>query len=208
MVGRDGTDNLWRHPLDSKLPPHPITEGFNLMTAFPLARSVTAVQGGTNGHTAQPLVETSPQSWAETDLAALAKGGQVEMNGNDRQGPIALAAAVSAPATDAPAKPAAEPAANPPAEPEKKPESRIVVFGDSDFAANYGLGIQGNRDLFMNAVNWLAQSENLISIRPRDPEDRRLTLTADQSQRIMLLSIFIIPGLVLATGVYTWWRRR
>lgn len=204
MIGTDASV-----PVAASYPPHPITEGFNLMTAFPLARSVTSVPGGTNGHTAQPLVETSPQSWAETDMAALAKGGQVEMGDTDRPGPIALAAAVSAPAANAPAKPApAEPATTPPTEPEKTPESRIIVVGDSDFAANYGLGIQGNRDFFMNSVNWLAQQENLIAIRPREAEDRRITLTADQSQRIMLLSIFIIPGLVLATGVYTWWRRR
>jgi ABC-type uncharacterized transport system involved in gliding motility auxiliary subunit len=203
MLGTDASV-----PVAASYPPHAITEGFNLMTAFPLARSITAVQGGANGRTAQPLVETGPQSWAETSLSGLGSGGQVEMDDKDRPGPIALAAAVSAPATDAPAKPEAEKASNPPTEPEKKPESRIIVVGDSDFAANYGLGIQGNRDFFMNAVNWLAQSENLIAIRPREAEDRRITLTADQSQRIMLLSIFIIPGLVLATGVYTWWRRR
>jgi ABC-type uncharacterized transport system involved in gliding motility auxiliary subunit len=203
MLGTDASV-----PVAASYPAHPVTDGFNLMTAFPLARSVTAVQGGANGHTAQPLVETSPKSWAETNLASLTTG-QVAMDGPDRPGPIALAAAVSAPATDVPAKaPEAEKASNPPTEPEKKPESRIIAVGDSDFAANYGLGIQGNRDFFMNAVNWLAQSENLIAIRPREPEDRRITLTADQSQRILLLSIFIIPGLVLATGVYTWWRRR
>ena len=121
----------------------------------------------------------------------------------DKQGPVALGAAVSAPATDAP--PPAGGNASPDA---PKPESRIVAFGDSDFAANNALGIQGNQDFFLNAVNWLAQQENLIAIRPREPQDRRITLTADQQQRIMLLSIFIVPGLVLAAGVYTWWRRR
>ena len=87
----------------------------------------------------------------------------------------------------------------------KRAWSRI---GDSDFAANNAIGIQGNQDLFLNAVNWLAQQENLIAIRPREAQDRRLTLTADQQQRIMLLTIFVIPGLVFAGGVYTWWRRR
>jgi ABC-type uncharacterized transport system involved in gliding motility auxiliary subunit len=82
------------------------------------------------------------------------------------------------------------------------------VFGDSDFASNAWLGIQGNRDLFMNSVNWLAQQENLIAIRPRDPEDRRITLTADQQERIFWLTVFIIPGLILLGGVHTWWRRR
>ena len=41
-------------------------------------------------------------------------------------------------------------AAGEPADDAPKPETRVVVFGDSDFAANAGLGIQGNRDLFMN----------------------------------------------------------
>ena len=95
-----------------------------------------------------------------------------------------------------------------PAEDGPKPESRIVVFGDSDFVANSALGISGNRDLFLNTVNWLAQQENLIAIRPKDPDDRRITLTADQQRRILVLAIFIIPGLILLAGVQTWWRRR
>ena len=66
----------------------------------------------------------------------------------------------------------------------------------------------GNRDLFLNTVNWLAQQENLIAIRPRDPEDRRITLTADQERRIFYLTVLIVPGLVLLAGVQTWWRRR
>ena len=55
-------------PVAATYPPHPITERFNLLTAFPLARSVTPVTGGVNGHTAQTFVETSPRSWAEADI--------------------------------------------------------------------------------------------------------------------------------------------
>ena len=103
----------------------------------------------------------------------LAKGdGRVALNPEkgDKPGPISLGAAVSAPATEAPAKPAEakpEPTATGYAEP-PKPESRIVVIGDSDFASNGILGVQGNRDFFLNSVNWLAQQENLIAIRPRE----------------------------------------
>ena len=82
------------------------------------------------------------------------------------------------------------------------------MFGDSDFAANGGLGIQGNRDLFMNIVGWLSQQENLISIRPKEADDRRITLTATQQNNIIWLSLLIIPGFIFAPGVYTWWRRR
>ena len=68
------------------------------------------------------------------------------------------------------------------------------MFGDSDFAATAGLGIQGNRDLFMNAVGWLSQQENLISIRPKDPDDRRITLTATQQANITWLSLLLPAG--------------
>jgi ABC-type uncharacterized transport system involved in gliding motility auxiliary subunit len=194
-------------PVAANYPSHPITTGFQLMTAYPLARSMVPVEGGANSRFAQPLVETSAQSWAEKDLAELAKG-KVELNADkgDKPGPISLGAAVSAPAADAPAK---EPAEGSKSEPStEKPESRIVAIGDSEFASNSALGVQGNRDFFLNAVNWLAQQENLIAIRPKEPEDRRLTLTADQQWRIMMLSIFLLPGVVFATGIYTWYRRR
>jgi ABC-type uncharacterized transport system involved in gliding motility auxiliary subunit len=190
-------------PVAASYPTHPITEGFRVMTAYPLARSIRPVEGGAGGRTAQPLVETSAQSWAETDLQALA-GNKVEFNAEqgDRQGPIALGAAVSAPAAEPP-----PPSGN--ASPDApKPESRVVAMGDSDFVANNAIGIQGNQDLFLNAINWLAQQEDLIAIRPRDAQDRRITLTADQQQRIMWLSFLVIPGLVFAGGIYTWWRRR
>ena len=192
-------------PVAAIYPPHAITEGFRVMTAFPLARSVQPVDGGVGGHNAQPIVQTSQQSWSETDLKNLTSG-RVELNPDqgDKPGPVTLGAAVTAPATEAPAPPAGG-NASPDA---PKPETRIVALGDSDFAGNNAVGIQGNQDFFLNAVNWLAQQENLIAIRPREAQDRRLTLTADQQQRIMLLSIFVIPGLVLAGGVYTWWRRR
>ena len=87
-------------PVAASYPAHPITDNFRVMTAFPLSRSVKATEGGANGKTPQMLVETSAQSWAETDLKSLASG-KVEFNGEqgDKQGPIALGAAVSAPAS-------------------------------------------------------------------------------------------------------------
>jgi ABC-type uncharacterized transport system involved in gliding motility auxiliary subunit len=205
MLGTDAST-----PVAAKYETHPITDRFNLLTAYPLARSVSSVEGGANGHSAQNLVETSKNSWAETDIKRLATSGQVEreLDKGDKPGPVSLAAAVSAAATDAPPPAPAPGDSASKANDAPKPETRMVVFGDSDFVTNGYLGIPGNRDLFLNAVNWLAQQENLISIRPKDPEDRRVTLTADQAKLIFWLSILIIPGLILAGGVQTWWRRR
>ncbi len=187
-------------------PSFPITDQFNLLTAYPLARSVTPVAGGVNGHNAQPFVQTSPDSWA-TDAQRALKSGKVELKQDtDKQGPIQLAAEVAAPVDQ---KAAVEPA-NQKKDPDKPaPESRLAVIGDSDFVANNYISMtRGNPNLFMNTINWLAQQENLISIRPHEADDRRLTLTAIQQRNLMLLSLLVIPVLIFGTGVYTWWRRR
>jgi ABC-type uncharacterized transport system involved in gliding motility auxiliary subunit len=83
-----------------------------------------------------------------------------------------------------------------------------VTIGDSDFAANYAVRIQGNEDLFVNTINWLAQQESLISIRPKAPSDSHLTITARQANAVLWMSLLVVPGLVFGTGVWTWWRKR
>jgi ABC-type uncharacterized transport system involved in gliding motility auxiliary subunit len=83
-----------------------------------------------------------------------------------------------------------------------------VVVGDSDFASNRAIGLQGNRDIFVNMANWLAQQENLIAIRPRDPQSRPLTMTADQGTVVFWFTQAVIPALLFAIGVRVWWRRR
>jgi ABC-type uncharacterized transport system involved in gliding motility auxiliary subunit len=180
---------------------HPITRDFDVITGFPIARSATPIEGGANGHTAQKVLQTSPQSWAETDLKELFTSGKPKINPDkgDTAGPVVLASAVSAAAPDAP------PAASPDL---PRPEARMVVVGDSDFLANGGLPIPGNKDLGLNMANWLAQQENLISIRPKDPENRPLTLTADQKSLVVWLTLVIVPLLLIGNGIRVWWRRR
>ena len=189
-------------PLAASYPSHSITERLKLITGYPLARSVTPVKGGVNGHTAQGIVETSARSWAESDIKELLTTGKVKLDvaTGDKPGPITIAAAVSAPASSS--------TESKPGDAGPKPETRLVVFGDSDFVSTAALGIPGNRDLFMNTIGWLSQQENLISIRPKDPEDRRVTMTAIQQANVTWLSLLVIPGVVIGAGVVSWWRRR
>jgi len=177
---------------------HPITNDFREMTAYPLARSVTPIPGGVNGHTAQKLMETGRQSWAETDLKTLFASGKAEPNPDkgDLMGPVSLAAAVTG-AGDAGATAGGAP-----------PEARLVVVGDSDFICDAAINFQGNRDLALNMTNWLAQQEDMIAIRPRDPADRRITMTQDQGFWTWMIAIFIIPGLLFLSAFMVWWKRR
>ncbi len=209
-------------PVAATYPPHAITDDFNLLTAFPLARSVRPVTGGVSGRTGVVVVETGARSWAEADLSQLATGEvTLDEDAGDVPGPVPIATVVSQaidepePADDgADAAEGADESADGSADAagtdddEPPLEARLAVFGDSDFASNSAVGIQGNRDLALNTINWLAQQENLIAIRPREPEDRRITLTADQQARVYWLSLLLLPGFIAGAGIYTWWGRR
>ena len=197
-------------PLAIEYPWHPITKDFRLPTLYGGARSVEAGKATIEGVTAQDLVKTSPQSWAESDIAL--KGPIKFDEGKDRKGPIALAAVATvrgpAPTPTPSPSPAASPAASPALEPPKAPEGRVVAVGDADFASNALLGFQGNQDFFLNTIAWLAEDADLISIRPKEAENQAMFLSRQAQQNVAWLALAILPGLFVVLGVVTWWRRR
>jgi ABC-type uncharacterized transport system involved in gliding motility auxiliary subunit len=172
-------------PLARTYGTHAITKDFaGSMTFFPFARSVTTLNSGSDATTTD-LLKTSDESWAETEL----KGNEVAFNeGKDKKGPITLGVAATRTIGDK--------------------DARLVVIGDSDFATNEYAGLQRNGDLFMNSANWLAQDEELISIRPKNPTDRKVTMTASQQNTFFWLSLVFMPVAVIGSGVYIWWKRR
>jgi gliding motility-associatede transport system auxiliary component len=196
-------------PLALEYPYHEITRGFRVMTAFHEARSLQAGAASIPGVSAQNLVQTSDASWAETDLTLKAP---VQPDGADKRGPVSLGAVATVTVAGAPS-PAPSPAASPSPDAEEEPpapskQGRVVAFGDADFASNALLPFQGNRDFFLNVVAWLAEDADLISIRPREPEDQRLFLTQIQQQTVAFVALLLLPGLFVALGVWTWWQRR
>jgi ABC-type uncharacterized transport system involved in gliding motility auxiliary subunit len=159
-----------------------------IISYFPSARSVQA-KAPPSGVTATELVFTGSQSWAETDLAAMRNQQQVSPDQNtDLFGPVPLAVS-------------AEMTAN--------ARERVVVFGDSDFAADANFSRYANGDLIVNAIDWSAENENLINLTPKTPIDRVLLPPQKYSIGMVLLgSVFVIPGLVLVAGVVVWIQRR
>lgn len=195
-------------PLAMKYPYHEITRDFREMTAYHTARSMQAGKATIEGTTAQNLVETSPESWAETDLTL--KGAIKFDEGKDRKGPISLGAVATIRVA---AMPSPAPTPSPSEGEDKKEdtpkaEGRVVAVGDSDYASNQLLGFQGNQDFFLNSVAWLSQDSDLISIRPKEPEDQKMFLTRAQQQLVSLISLILLPGLFVVLGIVSWWRRR
>jgi ABC-type uncharacterized transport system involved in gliding motility auxiliary subunit len=174
-------------PLVSTYESHPITSRFRVMTFFPYVRSVTASDSPPPEVQVQSLLKTSESSWAESSIRELERKVARFNQGQDLMGPVSIGVVATQ-------------------EKEGK-KSRLVAIGDSDFSNNAYFGVQGNGDLFMNVVSWLAEEEDLISIRAKSPEDRRVFLTAQQSRLIMILTVILMPVAALAGGAFVYARR-
>ncbi|MCL4684180.1 Gldg family protein [Myxococcota bacterium] len=193
-------------PLAGQYGDHPITREMREVTLFPMARSVRprapADGEGAPGRFVE-LVRTGDNAWAERDLDSLFGDGTAELGPDDLPGPVALAVAGRPQTASAP--PAAADGDDAPATP---PEPRLVVFGDSDFAANQAIGAYRNRDLFVNSVNWLLGDEEAISIRPNQSRASRLLLSTEQLSQIRYVALFLLPQGIAIIGVLAWWSRR
>lgn len=171
---------------------HPITRGFQFATIFPLVRTVT-VKEKVPGVTAQVLARTSAQSWT-TDEKEL-RSGQVQRAPADKRKASSIAAVATVDAKEAP-------------DDRKGAKARVVLVGDSDFATNGFVNLSGNRDLFLNTLSWLAEEENLISIRPRDTRNAPIFLTAAQGQALFWLPVVGLPLAMVVAGISAVVRKR
>ncbi len=89
-----------------------------------------------------------------------------------------------------------------------KTPTTLVVFGDSDFAANSFAAYSTNLDFFLNSVNFATEDFGLISIRPKPFAFRELVVTSQEFDFIRFSSWFLLPSAVGLTSVLVWWRRR
>jgi len=154
-------------------------------TGFPLARSMDVKN--TDKTTVDKLFSSSENSLATTKL----NSSKVDPNDpKNKKGPMTIAAAGSYKTG------------------KENVQGRFVVIGSSAWAANSFINFNGNRDLALNTMNWLSSDEDLISIRPKEREDRRITMTRAQMNWVRITSQFLFPLAVVIAGVTVWWRRR
>jgi len=141
-----------------------------------------------------PAVLTTNNSWLEKgdgEKSAAVAGAP--------QGPFALAAMIVA------SQPLVE---SDRAGSGREKLTRLVIIGDSDFASDAHFQNGGNGDLFLNAVNWLAEEEHLIYIRPKQYSFRRLLIGQAGERFVRYSSVGLLPLLALVLGGAIWWRRR
>jgi len=165
---------------------HPIVNDMKgTATGFPLSRSLTIKN--TDKTNDQKLFESSDSSLETTEL------NSPSINPNDpknKKGPMTIAAA----GTYTTGK--------------ENSEGRFVVVGSSSWPANSFISFNGNNDLALNTINWLSSDEELISIRPKEQEDRKITMTRAQLNWVRISSQFLLPAALFLVGLSVWWRRR
>jgi ABC-type uncharacterized transport system involved in gliding motility auxiliary subunit len=200
-------------PLVSGYKYHPIVEPMeNVATLFPRARSVGRAEETPDGWTVDELFETSTASFATESMTIEGSAVRIGPASSRTEGPIVLAVAAEHDVPEPEAESPEEEAelGDEPAESDEAAdlEGRVVAVGSNGFASNYGLSLGGNQDLLLNMMNWLSSDEDLISIRPRDPDSTPVDMTSAEMWRIFVGSILLLPLVIIVTGVWTWWGRR
>ncbi|HYA18180.1 MAG TPA: GldG family protein [Bryobacteraceae bacterium] len=149
-------------------------------TVYPLARSLEVKAP------AEKLFSSTQDSFSLTDPKLPIKESDLD---KAAKGPFVLGAAATVGSGDT--------------------QGRVVVVGSSNWISNNIIAAPvGNRDLVLNMMNWLTSDEELISIRPKEPEDRRLTVSGNSMRFLFLTSVIFLPLFVIISGISVWAKRR
>jgi len=170
---------------------HPIAHGLDdtRMTFFRGARTFRLRKPDVEDRLV-PVALASARSWIDPDLAALAR-------------------------VTAPVRPAAETGDYHPlvvagSYTRGGRETRIVAFGDADFATNHDIRALYNLDLVVNAVHWAAAREPAITLRPKVAVSGSMQFPIplqNTFKRFQSLGL-LLPELLLILAALVWARTR
>lgn len=172
---------------------HPIAGFMNKNIVFPYCRSILPRTQSTDEITQTVLAVSGPDSWAERNTQSVRDGSVGFDPPADMAGPVPVAVAVELIPQNADA-----------------PVGCLVVMGNSNFASDHYFNVVGNRDFFLNTINWLAEQHDLLLSRGTSATVPEMYfMTKRQGQIIYWLCVIALPALVLLFGLgVSWWRRR
>lgn len=152
------------------------------------ARGLTILREGTlPGVTAVNTVLTTPEAWLETKPEEEPKLDPGEKSG--QIGVVAASSRESAAAT------------------KRNEQTRVVVFGDTQVLLDL-FGVEGNRDLILNAMAWVSNQPKRLTIRPPDRDISALQVDASMLGNIRLVVMDVLPMLLIGIGLTVWLTRR
>lgn len=173
-------------PLITDFESHPIVKDLkNGAVALPYSQSLSVKNA--DNTTVEKILETAPRTIAITKLTS----EKIKLDDpQNKKGPFVIGAAGTLKSPD-PAK-----------------SARFVVMGSASFLENEYIGIESNRDLAVNSINWLSSDEDLISIRPKEADDRRLAMRSSQLAVFQWTVLVGIPLIIIAMGIAIYLKRR
>ncbi len=134
------------------------------------------------------LLRTQPETWAE--LSEL-QSNEINFNEDlDLAGPLTVALALER------------------EQPETDTMQRIVVIGDGDFLSNQYLGNGANQTFATGMVNWLTAQDDRLNIAIKPTPDNQLELSFSETLSIAIGFLFVLPAMLLGSGLTLWWLRR
>lgn len=155
-------------------------------TLFRIPRALQVAQSPVNNGW---VILTSDQSYAKLDLAALAADNNIAFNPQtDVAGAQALVAWAWNIDTD----------------------GRLLVIGDADFATNDFIdAAAGNRILIYDGLVWLMDIQQQVGFQPQFYATGQPLIFVDGARLdlIAFLTAVLLPGAVLISGAWVWWRR-
>jgi ABC-2 type transport system permease protein len=133
-----------------------------------------------------PLVQASPDAWAESDLVSLFREQRYQRGDEDAQERVVAVAQ------------------------EDRNGSRLVVFGSAESMSSVWRerGIGGNDRLFVSALLWVLDRDVQMSSQDKRPEHLRLLMTKAQLKSAFVWCVVVVPLFFALFGAGLWWWRR
>ncbi len=132
-----------------------------------------------------PLIGTSDKAFGATNIRSVqVNADKYIRTDKDMNGPFVLAAAAQ----------------------NTKNNSRLVIIGESSWATNDIITESGNALLWSNMMDWLTQFLEKTTV---SPTVSPLPLSTDTGtlNSIVVVTLIILPGIILALGGFVWWDR-
>lgn len=165
---------------------------------FTVSQSLAPAPDGS----AQPILVTSPESFAVPDLRPFLDGQRVQSSKRDRHGPLTVALAAerlpSSPNSSAPA------GATPHG-------SRVVWAGSPSVIYNQSFrenALRGNQLWAENSIAWLAAQPSLVSIPTKPAAELGAALTEESMNEVSRYVLLYMPVTSMALGSLILFRRR